>query len=224
MTERERMKLRSELEQIAQQVTPLSKAFNLVHQLVAPSVVSIHINQQRLELDRRAPASSVVKSKSARVPASSSTPTRTRATSSPMPHVVLQTNRSQEFIRDLAGKPVWQPIVNVQLNDLRTYEATPVGADPATDLAVLRIDEPNLPVVEWADSDDAAVGDWVLALGYPMRVGYSASAGIISAQSVAVPASTVRSAATNPSSRPMRRSTPAIVVARWSIFAGGSSA
>ena len=45
----------------------------------------------------------------------------------------------------------------------------------------MHVTETNLPPVEWADSDAVKVGDWVLALGYPFGVGYSASSGIISA-------------------------------------------
>ena len=57
----------------------------------------------------------------------------------------------------------------------------PVGVDPATDLAVIRIAAPSLPAVKWGDSDAMDIGDWVVALGYPLGVGYSATTGIISA-------------------------------------------
>ncbi len=57
------------------------------------------------------------------------------------------------------------------------------GADPATDLAVLKVDaDQPLPMVEWGDSDAASVGDWVLAIGNPFGLGGTVTAGILSAR------------------------------------------
>ncbi|HRO14286.1 MAG TPA: DegQ family serine endoprotease [Paracoccus sp. (in: a-proteobacteria)] len=62
-----------------------------------------------------------------------------------------------------------------------------IGTDPNTDIAVLKVESPNpLPFVEFADSDQARVGDWVLALGNPLGQGFSASSGIVSAKSRAL--------------------------------------
>ena len=66
------------------------------------------------------------------------------------------------------------------------YDATVVGRDPNTDLAVLRIDARSLPVVALGDSDAARVGDWVVALGYPLQLGVTATAGIVSAKGRAI--------------------------------------
>ncbi len=58
-----------------------------------------------------------------------------------------------------------------------------VGTDPATDIALLRVDHDEpLPHVPWADSEEARVGDWVIAVGNPLGQGFSVSAGIISAR------------------------------------------
>jgi serine protease Do len=58
-----------------------------------------------------------------------------------------------------------------------------VGTDPNTDLAVLKVEaEEPLPFVPWGDSDDALVGDWVMAMGNPLGQGFSVSAGIVSAR------------------------------------------
>ncbi|MEM8800359.1 MAG: DegQ family serine endoprotease [Pseudomonadota bacterium] len=72
----------------------------------------------------------------------------------------------------------------VRLTDGRELEATIIGRDEATDLALLRVeaDEP-LPAVEWGSSDEARVGDWVVAIGNPFGLGGSVTAGIISARS-----------------------------------------
>ena len=65
----------------------------------------------------------------------------------------------------------------------KEYEATLVGRDPSTDLAVLKIDAKNLPVLEIADSDKAKVGEWVLAVGNPFEyLTSTVTAGIISAK------------------------------------------
>ncbi|WP_300375915.1 Do family serine endopeptidase [Henriciella sp.] len=73
--------------------------------------------------------------------------------------------------------------INVVFNSGRTLKAELVGTDPETDVAVLRVtsDDP-LPYVEFADSDGAEVGDWVMAIGNPFGFGGSVSAGIISAR------------------------------------------
>lgn len=71
--------------------------------------------------------------------------------------------------------------VTVRLDDRREYIAEIVGSDVRSDVALLKIDEENLPTVEFADSNDIEVGDWVLAIGSPFDLDYSASAGIVSA-------------------------------------------
>ena len=73
--------------------------------------------------------------------------------------------------------------VEVVLQDGRVLPAQIIGRDPATDLAVLRVDAGDgLPFVDWGDSDAARVGDWVVAIGNPFGLGGSLSAGVISAR------------------------------------------
>ena len=69
----------------------------------------------------------------------------------------------------------------VRLNDRREYDAVLVGSDSRSDLALLKIEEENLPSLQFADSESLEVGDWVLAIGSPFDLDYSASAGIVSA-------------------------------------------
>lgn len=74
--------------------------------------------------------------------------------------------------------------IKVILQDDTEYTAELVGSDPSTDVAVLRIDTngETLPAVPWGDSDAARVGDWVLAIGNPLGLGGTVTAGIISAR------------------------------------------
>jgi serine protease Do len=75
--------------------------------------------------------------------------------------------------------------VNVVLLDGREYTAEVIGADPSTDVAVIRVDparNESLPVIQFGDSDQLRVGDWVLALGNPMGLTFTATAGIVSAK------------------------------------------
>jgi len=73
--------------------------------------------------------------------------------------------------------------VEVILQDGQTLAAEIIGSDPATDLAVLRVqDSSPLPVVAFGDSDAARVGDWVVAIGNPFGLGGSLTAGVISAR------------------------------------------
>jgi serine protease Do len=72
--------------------------------------------------------------------------------------------------------------VNVILADKREFEARVVGRDPNTDIAVVKVDARNLPTVRLGDADALEVGDWVLALGYPLDLGQTTTAGIVSAK------------------------------------------
>ncbi len=73
--------------------------------------------------------------------------------------------------------------VNIITTDNKQYKATIVGRDPSTDLAVVKIDADNLPTLEIANSDNAKVGEWVLAVGNPFEyLTSTVTAGIISAK------------------------------------------
>jgi serine protease Do len=73
--------------------------------------------------------------------------------------------------------------INVTLSDGHSYEATLVGRDPATDLAVIKIEaDKPLPYVPFGDSDQARVGDWVITIGNPFGLENSVTTGIISAR------------------------------------------
>lgn len=72
--------------------------------------------------------------------------------------------------------------VEVTLYDNQKYTAEVVGTDPSTDLAVLKVDAPDLPTVDMANSDDVRIGEWVLAVGNPFELNFTVTAGIISAK------------------------------------------
>lgn len=71
--------------------------------------------------------------------------------------------------------------ITVELVDRREYPATVVGVDPRSDLALLKIDETNLPFLKVAEDSSLKVGEWVVAIGSPFGLKFSASAGIVSA-------------------------------------------
>ena len=73
--------------------------------------------------------------------------------------------------------------IEVTLNDKRSFEATLIGCDPVTDLALLKIDAEKLPIVRFGDSDKLQVGEWVLAVGNPFQLNSTVTAGIVSAKS-----------------------------------------
>lgn len=74
--------------------------------------------------------------------------------------------------------------LSVTLNDNQTLEATIVGTDPNTDIALLKVEtEEDLPYVTFGDSDTAKIGEWVLAIGNPFNLTSTVTAGIISAKS-----------------------------------------
>ncbi|MDB5276530.1 MAG: HtrA2 peptidase [Ferruginibacter sp.] len=72
--------------------------------------------------------------------------------------------------------------IEVILHDQRTYKAGIVGTDPATDLALLKIDEHKLAFIEFGNSDSVEVGDLVLAVGNPFNLASTVTAGIVSAK------------------------------------------
>jgi Do/DeqQ family serine protease len=72
--------------------------------------------------------------------------------------------------------------IRVELSDRRVLTAKVVGSDPPSDLAVLKIDATNLPVLPLGDSDKVRVGDVALAVGNPLGIGQTVTSGIISAK------------------------------------------
>ena len=72
--------------------------------------------------------------------------------------------------------------VNVALLDKRVFKAKVVGRDPTTDVAVIKIDGSNLPTVSLGDDTQERVGEWVLAIGNPLGLDFTVTAGIVSAK------------------------------------------
>ncbi len=72
--------------------------------------------------------------------------------------------------------------ITVTLFDRRTFKAKVIGRDPATDIALIKIDTDSLPVLPFGDSDKLKVGEWVLAIGNPFNLTSTVTAGIVSAK------------------------------------------
>jgi S1-C subfamily serine protease len=102
--------------------------------------------------------------------------------------------------------------ISVELTDKLTFDAKVIGSDAASDLALLKIEANNLPVLPLGDSDKVRVGDVGLAVGNPLGIGETVTAGIISAKGgrrvSAMAVSMI-------SSRPTLPSIKEIPVARW---------
>lgn len=75
----------------------------------------------------------------------------------------------------------------VRLSDRSELEAKLIGADPRTDVALLKVDGDNLPTVKLGKSDELKVGEWVLAIGSPFGFDHSVTAGIVSAKGRSLP-------------------------------------
>jgi len=73
--------------------------------------------------------------------------------------------------------------VDITLGDNRRFPARVIGTDPTTDLALLKIEASNLPFIPFGNSDQAQIGEWVLAVGNPYELNSTVTAGIISAKS-----------------------------------------
>jgi Do/DeqQ family serine protease len=70
----------------------------------------------------------------------------------------------------------------VVLHDKRNYKAKIIGTDPSTDIALIKIDETDLPSIIFTNSDDVRIGEWVLAVGNPFSLSSTVTAGIVSAK------------------------------------------
>ena len=74
------------------------------------------------------------------------------------------------------------PVSYTHLSDRSEHKAKLVGADPRSDVAVLKIEAKNLPTLKLGDSNKLKVGEWVLAIGSPFGFDHSVTAGIVSAK------------------------------------------
>jgi len=72
--------------------------------------------------------------------------------------------------------------INVTLSNQRSFKAKLVATDPSSDLAIIKIEAKDLPFLLYGNSDEAQVGQWVLAVGYPLTLEATVTAGIISAK------------------------------------------
>jgi serine protease Do len=72
--------------------------------------------------------------------------------------------------------------IDVTLPDKRTFSAKLIGRDPNTDLALLKIEAYDLPIVKFGNSDNVQIGEWVLAVGFPWSLNTTVTAGIVSAK------------------------------------------
>lgn len=77
--------------------------------------------------------------------------------------------------------------IEVTLNNNQKYQAVLVGTDPATDVALLKIDAEGLPVIPFGDSDKLRLGEWVIAIGSPYDLRSTITAGIVSAKGRSMP-------------------------------------
>ena len=73
--------------------------------------------------------------------------------------------------------------ITVTLSNRKSFQAKLVGTDPSSDLAVLKIEAKGLPFMLYGNSDEVKIGQWVLAIGYPLNLETTVTAGIVSAKS-----------------------------------------
>jgi len=84
------------------------------------------------------------------------------------------------------GKGVAEEITVTLNENKKTYKAKVIGRDPSSDIAVLKIDGTGLPYMIYGNSDNLELGQWVLAVGYPLTLEATVTAGIVSAKNVSI--------------------------------------
>lgn len=72
--------------------------------------------------------------------------------------------------------------ITVTLSNRKSFKGKVVGSDPSSDLAIIKVDAKGLPFILYGNSDDVKVGQWVLAIGYPLNLETTVTAGIVSAK------------------------------------------
>lgn len=72
--------------------------------------------------------------------------------------------------------------ITITLNDSREFEAKLIGTDPSTDVAIIKIDGKDLPIIELGDSDKLEIGEWAIAVGNPFGLNASVTVGVVSAK------------------------------------------
>ena len=77
--------------------------------------------------------------------------------------------------------------IKVSLGDRREYSAEIIGADPRSDVALLKIEAENLPILKIGNSSNLRVGEWVVAIGSPFQLRFSVTSGIVSAKGRSIP-------------------------------------
>ncbi len=87
---------------------------------------------------------------------------------------------NNHVISDMKGQIAEE--IMVTLHNKKTYKARVIGKDPSSDIAVLKIDGNNLPYLLYGNSDIVKLGQWVLAIGYPLTLETTVTAGIVSAK------------------------------------------
>lgn len=150
-----------------------NESFALAAQKVIPSVVNV-FTQQKV----RYPAHPAMQDPIFRYFFGDRLDARPREVSNLGSGVIVTTNGyilTNHHVVDAADQ------IEVALADGKTVPARVIGADPETDLAVLKIDAEKLPAITFANADSLKVGDWVLAVGNPFGVGQTVTAGIVSA-------------------------------------------
>jgi serine protease DegQ len=152
---------------------PMSESFAPAAQKVIPSVVNV-FTQQKV----RTPAHPSLEDRIFRYFFGDRLDERPREVSNLGSGVIVSSNGyilTNHHVVEAADE------IQVALANGQTLPARVVGADPETDLAVLKIDAKDLPAITFAQIDSLKVGDWVLAVGNPFGVGQTVTAGIVSA-------------------------------------------
>jgi serine protease Do len=155
----------------------LSSAFRNAAQAVLPSVVFVSVERESRSSAMTAP-----------IPEAFRQFFQFRQPNAELPP---ERNAGSGFVIDLDGHIITNhhvvadaTTITVRLLDGRELNAAIVGSDPTTDVAVIKVDDAptDLPVTHFGNSDALQVGDWVLALGNPLGLDFTVTAGIVSAQ------------------------------------------
>ncbi len=162
-----------------------SKAFTAVAKKSIPAVVFIKVQSNSPDQEETAIKTPTISTAMTSSTASSARPTAAASPKNPQPQLSQGSGflvTADGYIMTNAHVVKGADKITAVLNDGREIDATVVGTDPQTDIAIIKIEGKNFPFLNLGDSEEIDIGEWVIAIGSPFQLEASVTVGVVSAK------------------------------------------